>query len=455
MRAHSEFLELNRALTTQVLETLQSGRTAAVLAEAPPGAGKSTLTTSIAQSLARTDKTLRIPVVTQTNEQADDLVVSLAKRNPALRIARLTGSQGPSAAVTKQRSAAVSATADIRAAMASQVIVSTARKWQYVRAAIQKQRAGLQFEVALIDEAYQMRSDALLGVAGLFRQLFCVGDPGQLDPFTVVDDSMWKGLWYSPARSAMGTLRAAHPELQPIRLPTSWRLPPSATELVAAAFYPTAPFSAGTETSQRSMTFTARARPGRLDDRIDRALERAAEAGWAYVELPERLTIRTDREIAGTLASLISRLRDREPIVTDERNADSRHLVLSDVALVTAHNDQVLTARKALSDAGVNPDELTVSTANKIQGREYQVVFVWHPLAGRRDATAFHLEAGRMCVMLSRHRHACIVVGRAGASRLLSEFPDLDPMYLEEPERFPDGWESNFQVLEHLGRQRV
>ncbi len=60
-----------------------------------------------------------------------------------------------------------------------------------------------------------------------------------------------------------------------------------------------------------------------------------------------------------------------------------------------------------------------------------------------------------MCVMLSRHRHACIVVGRAGASRLLSEFPDSDPIYLEEPEKLPDGWEANFQVLEHLGRHRV
>lgn len=455
MSAGNEFLELNRALTAQVLDALQSRQTAAVLAEAPPGAGKSTLTTSVARSLAKMDVSLRVPVVTQTNEQADDLVVTLARGNPKLRIARLTSSQGPSAAVTSQLSDTVTTTEDIRIAMASQVIVSTARKWQYVRAAMQKHRAGLQFEVALIDEAYQMRSDALLGVAGLFRQLFCVGDPGQLDPFTDVDDSVWKGLWYSPSRTAMGTLRAAHPELQPIRLPISWRLAPSAAELVAAAFYPTSPFTAGTRMAQRSMAFTARSRGGKLDERVDRALELSAEAGWAYLELPERLAMRTDREIAGMLASLVSRLRDRKPLVKDERNPDGRQLTLSDVALVTAHNDQVLAARKALSDAGVNPDDLTVSTANRIQGREYQVVFVWHPLAGRRDATAFHLEAGRMCVMLSRHRHACIVVGRAGAARLLSEFPDSDPIYLEEPERLPDGWEANFQVLEHLARHRV
>jgi hypothetical protein len=35
------------------------------------------------------------------------------------------------------------------------------------------------------------------------------------------------------------------------------------------------------------------------------------------------------------------------------------------------------------------------------------------------------------------------------------EFPDSDPIYLEEPEKLPDGWEANFQNLEHLGRHRV
>lgn len=96
-----------------------------------------------------------------------------------------------------------------------------------------------------------------------------------------------------------------------------------------------------------------------------------------------------------------------------------------------------------------------LSTANKVQGREYEVVFVWHPLAGRRDATTFHLECGRMCVMLSRHRQACIVVGRAGADRLLAEFPDSDPVFLDEAEKFPDGWEANSLVLEHLAGFRA
>jgi hypothetical protein len=57
--------------------------------------------------------------------------------------------------------------------------------------------------------------------------------------------------------------------------------------------------------------------------------------------------------------------------------------------------------------------------------------------------------------MLSRHRQACIVVGRSGAAQLLAEFPDADPIFLDEPEKFPDGWEANSLVLDHLSQFRV
>ena len=145
----------------------------------------------------------------------------------------------------------------------------------------------------------------------------------------------------------------------------------------------------------------------------------------------------------------------RGATVHDELHRNGQALGANRVALIAAHNDQVYALRYELSNRGVDPDTVSVSTANRIQGREYDLVFVWHPLAGRRDATAFHLEAGRMCVMLSRHRHACVVVGRAGASRLLEDFPDSDPLFLDEPEKFPDGWQANHAVLEHLAKHRI
>ena len=51
--------------------------------------------------------------------------------------------------------------------------------------------------------------------------------------------------------------------------------------------------------------------------RGDAVLERAAADGWAYVELPERFSVRTDGEIANRIAALVHRLLSRGATVTD------------------------------------------------------------------------------------------------------------------------------------------
>lgn len=450
-----DFAWVNTEYTTRVVKDIEGlDKGGAVLVEAPPGAGKSSLTVSVSKALTEADSSLRLPIVTQTNEQADDLVRSLLKKHPDLSVARLVGGSGPSTAMMSAAltypSLVIGSKHDDPTIRGAQVVVATARKWEFVRSGQQQNGSINTYDLALIDEAYQMRSDALLGIATMFDRLMCVGDPGQLDPFTTIDDAMWKGLQYSPSRTAMGTLSQFHPDLNPHQLPQSWRLPPSAAGIVSRAFYPFTGFTAGTDASQRCLTLSAG-----VGVHEDDVLDRAATDGWAYVELPEKLAVRTDAEVATQLARLVQRLLDRGADVVDELDTSGRPLEAKDIAVVAAHNDQVHAVRFALSELGLNPDSLVVSTANKVQGREYQVVLVWHPLAGRRDATAFHLEAGRMCVMLSRHRQACIVVGRAGADRLLAEFPDSDPVFLDEPEKFPDGWEANSLVLEHLAGFRV
>ena len=96
-----------------------------------------------------------------------------------------------------------------------------------------------------------------------------------------------------------------------------------------------------------------------------------------------------------------------------------------------------------------------MDTANRLQGREYDVTIVLHPLSGRRDATAFHLESGRLCVLASRHRHACIVVARAGIAELLDSHPSTEPVHLGVPVKFPDGWEANQILMSTLKRHLV
>ena len=64
--------------------------------------------------------------------------------------------------------------------------ISTAAKWATVSEG--------RWPWAIVDEAYQMRSDALLRVAGRFERALFVGDPGQLDPFSMVEADRWAGL---------------------------------------------------------------------------------------------------------------------------------------------------------------------------------------------------------------------------------------------------------------------
>ena len=445
------FIELRDRLTEQVVSDIYAvGSEGAVIAEAPPGAGKSTLTVSVAQRLINDDPDLTLAIVTQTNEQADDLVGSLCKAGSGPHVARMTSQAGPSKQILSHSSSGLTVGGRCDELSESRIIVSTARKWQFERSRLQKNETQSPCRIALIDEAYQMRSDALLGVADLFSTLFCVGDPGQLDPFSSIDDTLWKGLDYSPSRAALSTLRAYHQDIEPIQLPLSWRLPPSAIPIISDAFYPFTPFEAGTQVGDRRAELGKAVLSPLQNHDPNAYLDQASQSGWSYVELPQRYTFRTDSEIAQVLAAQVYVLLKRGVHLRDELKPEGVVLTRDRVAVIAAHNDQVHAVRYHLSQLGLDPNEVLVSTANKIQGREYDFVFVWHPLAGRRDASAFHLESGRMCVMLSRHRHGCVVVGRAGSRELLEEYPDSDPVYINEAEKFPDGWEANHKVLSHL-----
>ena len=88
----TDFVGLNKHFTSEVVAALRrAGRESAVLVEAPPGAGKSTLTCSVAHSLVQAEKHLTLPIITQTNEQADDIVSALHSGYPGLPVGRLVG----------------------------------------------------------------------------------------------------------------------------------------------------------------------------------------------------------------------------------------------------------------------------------------------------------------------------------------------------------------------------
>jgi hypothetical protein len=78
-------------------------------------------------------------------------------------------------------------------------------------------------------------------------------------------------------------------------------------------------------------------------------------------------------------------------------------------------------------------------------------MLVHHPLSGRTDAAEFHLDAGRLCVMLSRHRIVCFILARQGILDTLERYApsgdrvlgiDRDPGY--------EGWRSHVTIQTQL-----
>lgn len=428
------------AATEAILHDTLHGTRRGVVVDSPPGAGKSTLVVRAARELAAAGRPLM--VVAQTNAQVDDLVLRLAEKDPELPVGRLHSSEPGAFDPALAELPAVRTSAKVADLSGLDVVISTAAKWAYTK-------VDEPWRHAIVDEAYQMRSDALLSVAGLFERALFVGDPGQLDPFSVVGAEQWAGLAYDPSSSAVSTLLAHNPDLPQHRLPVSWRLPASAAPLVSAAFYPYTPFRSGTGHGDRRLAFGV---PGDGSG-VDRVLDEAADSGWGLLELPARHTPRTDPEAVRAVALVVRRLLDRGGAATSEHSADPAPLTATRIAVGTAHRDQAAAVRAALTELGVAG--VTVDTANRLQGREFDVTVVLHPLSGRPDATAFHLETGRLCVLASRHRHACIVVCRAGVTDLLDEHPSTEPVSLGVTVKFPDGWEANHAVLAHLAEHRV
>jgi hypothetical protein len=80
-----------------------------------------------------------------------------------------------------------------------------------------------------------------------------------------------------------------------------------------------------------------------------------------------------------------------------------------------------------------------------------------HPLSGLPEADEFHLDPGRMCVLLTRHRQACIVVGRAGDREIVYDRPPPPTAaYLgHDPDPILDGWEIHRELFAALDGQRV
>jgi hypothetical protein len=426
-------------------ETNLAGKRFAAVVASPAGAGKSYLVTTVAGAAAAStqERGGTIAIGTPTNDQAYGLVESIATRFPDTSVAFVpaTGRALP------HRTAARPNVSQVKAVDAGgfPIIVATLDKLGDASS-----RGDLpSFRYLCIDEAYQGDAAKYFKVGDVASRHLLVGDPGQLDPFTTIDDpGRWKGLDEDPTQTAVQVLLRNHPMTALYQMPITRRLSADAVPVVEA-FYPGHPFRAWTLPGARRTKLVPSIGRGKVA-RLDATLELAAAQGWAWLQLPGTPVLTADPTTIQAIISLIKRLRDRSPELASERTGGKwEPLQPSRLAVAVSHNDQKDFMRAALDQTGLH--DVRVDTANKLQGLEFDFVVAWHPLAGLPEADGFHLDPGRLCVMLTRHRHGCIVVGRASDPELVTELPPTSDVWLgHDPDPVLDGWFAHSLVFDRL-----
>jgi hypothetical protein len=421
------------------------GGKGAIVAQAPAGAGKSQLIARLVGELRQ--KKAVVAVACPTNEQAYSLVERIATLNPRLPVCftPATGRELPAHIARLPTVTQLKA----RDAQAAPLVVATMNKF-----ADSVERYGTRYDALLIDEAYQADSARYFAVAGMADTHLLVGDSGQLDPFTTLDDgTYWKGGPEDPLQTAVGVLVRNHPSTPQHQLPVTFRLDTRAVPL-ARCFYPTHQFEAAVLPGTRQAVVRT-AGGGKRDVVLDEAVRQAFASGWAYLVQKSAPLIAADPTTVDRIVRLVRRIDALEVKLSCEQSSEPRPLAREDIAVVVSHNDQKDALRAAFEQHSITG--VTIETANKVQGLTFQCVIAWHPLSGSMHADAFHLDPGRLCVMLSRHRHACIVVGNTCDRLLLDGIPPATPGYLgdQQSDAVLDGWKAHEQVLDQLGMHAV
>jgi hypothetical protein len=211
-----------------------------------------------------------------------------------------------------------------------------------------------------------------------------------------------------------------------LSLPISRRLPHDSAALVRT-FYDF-DFDAFAPPGTRGLRVSGRA-PG--TDAVDRAIEQLTTGSITMLSLPTPANgppLEDDPEVAVNVVATVERLLERGATIVTEDG--ERTLTAEDIGVCATH--RVTNARIARL-LGHRVGAVRVDTAERWQGLERPVMVVVHPLSGVTLPSAFDLETGRLCVMLSRHRVGVVIVGRDHiASTLDDHTPSADHRLGEE-----------------------
>lgn len=333
-----------------------------VCLQAPPGSGKSTSVVDLLTHLV-TRLGLNVVVGCPTRAQAVSLGVRLYPKLPGSMFLLAVSGDSPEMESVPQ---------SIRHAHREQgepgVTVMTLAA------------AGLktpQVDLMVVDEAYQASFADVAAAAARADQLLLVGDPGQIGPVVTVDTGVWDGLRMAPHLRAMQVF-SARKDAVTFSIDRTYRLGPVTTSIIAPLY---------------GFKFESRRPDRHLTLPDGRPLPEVGTMPLGVVTNPD------DPDMLLSIADWVQTLTGA---VLHEAGQESRPLTAADVAVVVARNSQsgLLTGR--LAQLGL--DEVTVGTADKLQGGEWSAVVALDACAGNDEPNDYLTSLGRLCVMASRHR---------------------------------------------------
>jgi AAA domain len=378
------------------------------LVVSPPGAGKTGLVERVAAFEAAYNHG-RSAVATETNAQACDVARRMRAGFPKLRVTLFVREDYPVPSWVLAIPGLILARKSGQIPPGAGIVIANAARWSWMdRTVVQP------FTQLIVDEAYQLPDYGFAQIAALARRILLVGDPGQIDPIVKCDIERWACEPDGPHVACPTALVARKGDAVWCKdLPVSRRLVPDTVAFVQPAFYPDLSFTSLCPPGGRAL-LTAGSGASALDHAITRAC-----GGQSIVQLeaPASRTDEYDERLAQAMVDLIDRLFARGASVRDGTMVTP--LTPDRVGVVCAHVSQVAAVRERLP---ASRSAILVESANRYQGLERAIMLVHHPLSGRADADKFHLDAGRLCVSLSRHRVACFIFARAGIEEMLLRY---------------------------------
>jgi hypothetical protein len=380
--------ETEEAITKSLGALSESG---AVVVKAPPGAGKTTLLIKLAREIS---KGRSVAIVCFTNAQADDIVNRMVRLEPDFPVIRFVSAIAESTTTVDSRYVQ----SNLNGIQPGQVVVAGVQKWTASR------RFNIEFDYVFVDEAWQITWADLLGLRRLSSRYLLIGDPGQIPPVVPIDTKWWATCLQPPDRPAPEVLLATKHDVAIHQLPGTRRLPQSTVEVVRH-FYD---FGFESYEVPGDRWISSEEWLGENAD-VLRQLE-SSSIVWLPVPTPDDGPPHPlDDEVAQKAAQIVLDLLTSRPRITVPGSERSWELDPNDVGIVASH--RVMNSR-ILHHLGLVGREVRVDTAERWQGLERPIMVAIHPLSSTTSPQAFDLDSGRLCVMLSRHQVAMIIIGR-------------------------------------------